>query len=138
MNIKKHYQNFFAINDMGIGEDDKLNIEWAESLLEEYKAEKAKTEPTHEEFLEYQKEATTAIVELYSKIEIISPKSKKDGFTKERFTTLIFEAGLGAAINFLLEHKKQNDKEFAEAIKTSDAEIQEMIDEALEKHKPKN
>ncbi|WP_338813240.1 hypothetical protein V9L05_18045 [Bernardetia sp. Wsw4-3y2] len=138
MNIKQHYEAFFDPNEMGLIEKDYMYIEWAESLLEDYKAEKAKAEPTHQQLLVFEEQARNEIIEKWKEIEIIKPRSKKDGFTKPNFISHIFRNGFGSAINFLFEHRKKNDKEFAEAIKLSDTEIQDMIDEALEKNKPKN
>ncbi|WP_338761930.1 hypothetical protein WAF17_16570 [Bernardetia sp. ABR2-2B] len=137
MNIIQHYKKFFNLGDKAIDENDQLHIDWGEALIEDYKTERSKIEPAPQSFLPYEEEVRNEVIEKWMDFEIIRPKSRKDGFTKKDFIFHIFNNGFRSAISFMVQHRKRNDKEFAEAIKITPQEIQEIIDEAIKKHSNK-
>ena len=141
MNIKQHYEAFFDPNKMGLVERDFMYIEWAESLLEDYEAEKAKSKIpafTIEELSKIEHDDKREIVEYYSQFDIVKPNSKKEGFTKEEFIIALYSKGYQSALSFFIEHRKKFDKGWADFISINQDTIQKMIDEAIETHKPKN
>jgi len=76
--IIQHYKDFFDLNEMGIGEDEQLLIDWAEALLQDVKPKSQAEIISKDEVLDKIQSNKWSIEEFENELRILGSNDRMD------------------------------------------------------------